>query len=797
MAATLSHQYHHCHNSISAIKLSEKRLTDSKPRTSIPIPSCRRKPKNSIENRRDSSLRRAIRNHVDSGQMREALEIFEKMDCSETYVWNLMIRGFTDNGLFFEAINFYRRMENQGIQADNFTYLFVIKACGASLSFFEGQKVHGKLFKVGLNSDVCVCNSLVSMYGKSGFIKLAGELFDEMPVRDLVSWNSLVGAYVAVGDGRNSLACLLDMQAFGMTPDRVSMISALKACSIECFIRSGKEVHCQVLKCGFELDLMVQTSLLDMYSKCGRVDYAERLFREISQKTIVVWNAMMGGFVLNSQPQKSFACLKKMQEDDNLSPDAISIINFLPSCAQFGAFLDGKSSHGYAIRKGFLPHVVLETSLIDLYGAFGKPKLAEYIFGQMEEKSLVTWSSMISAYVQNEQNEEALNLFLELLIKPLQPDAITLASVLPAYSEVATLKEGKQIHGYISKSEHRSNTYILNSLVYMYAKCGEPETARAIFDRILFRDVSSWNTIIMAYAIHGFGRKSIELFSMMRDEGIRPNYITFVSLLTSCSTSGMVDEAWRFYNSMKRDYNIVPGIEHYGCILDLIGRTGNLDRAKNFIEEMPLTPTGRIWGSLLTASRNHRNIELAEHAAEHIFALEHDNTGCYVLLSNLYAEAERWADVERIKSLMKQRGIKKTVGWSLVESTTSSKPYKFINQDKSHVQTNIIYDVLSILLRKIGEEKSVHGMIKLKPQDLKNNRAYSAENHSVRLAICFGLISTKVGKPVLVRKNTRICKDCHSVAKKISEITKREIVVGDSKVFHHFRDGNCSCGDYW
>lgn len=788
MAVALSHSYHYCHNSITPIKLSEKRLDDSRPRSSKQIPSCRRKPENSIEKRRDLSPMQALQNHIHSGQMRDALEIFEKINSSETFIWNLMIRGFADNGLFLHAIDFYHRMEREGIQADNFTYPFVTKACGASLSMAEGQKIHGKLFKVGLGSDVCVFNSLVSMYAKLGCMECAGKVFDEMPVKDLVSWNSLVSGYAAVGDGRNSLACLLDLQAFGMKPDRFSMIGALKACSVECITQSGREVHCKVLKCGFESDLMVQTSLLDMYSKCGRVHYAERLFHDISRKNIVVWNAMIGGYVLNSQPLKSFACLKRMQEEDNLSPDVVSIINFLPACAQLGAFLDGKSAHGYAIRK--VPHIVLETSLIDFYGAFGKPKLAEYLFGHMEEKSLVTWNSMIAAYAQNEQNKEALDLFQELLTKPLQPDAITIASVLPAYSEAASLKEGKQIHGHISKSEHRSNTYILNSLVSMYAKCGEVETAREIFGRILVRDVSSWNSVIMAHAIHGFGRKSIELFSEMRDDGIKPNYSTFVSLLTSCSTSGLVDKGWEFFNSMKKDYDIDPGIEHYGCILDLIGRTGDLDRAKNFVEELPLAPTGRIWGSLLTASRNHRNIELAEFAAQHIFDLEHDNTGCYVLLSNLYAEAERWGDVERIKSLMKQRGLEKTVGWSMVENTTSCKPHRFINQDKSHVQTNMIYDVLSILSRKIAEEKNVRGMTQFRPLD-------SPANHGVRLAICFGLISTKVGSPVLVRKNTRICEDCHGAVKKISKITKREIVVGEPKVFHHFINGNCSCGDYW
>lgn len=728
--------------------------------------------------------------------MENAVCVFERMNHSDPYIWNVLIRGFTDNGSFREAIDFYRRMESEGVRADKFTPTFVIKACGWSLSFGEGQKVHGKLFKVGLDSDVCVCNSLISMYSKLGYIEYAVRVFEEMPVRDQVSWNSMISGYAAVGDVWNSLVCFLDMQALGMKPDRFSMISALNACSVECFVRSGMEVHCQVLKCGFEmLDVMVQTSLLDMYNKCGRVDYAERLFDKIFPKNIVAWNAMIGGYSLNEQPLKSFACFKKMREYDNLNPDAITVINLLPSCAQVGALLDSKLIHSYAIRKGFIPHVVLETALVDSYGSCGRPKIAERIFGEMAEKSLITWNTMIGAYVQNELNMEAMELFQDLLNKPLEPDAITIASILPAYPEVASLREGKQIHGYIIKSQHHSNTYVLNSTVFMYAKCGELGTAQEIFDRILLKDISSWNMIIMAYAIHGYGRKSIELFYEMRDKGIKPNKSTFVSLLTSCSISGMVKEGWEFYNSMKRDFNIDPGMEHYGCILDLLGRTGNLEQAKNFIEKMPLEPTARIWGSLLTASRNNKSIEFAELAAENILSWEHDNTGCYVLLSNLYAEAGRWEDVERIRSLMKNNGQRKTIGCSFVE--TKCKPYRFINQDRSHIETNTIYNVLDILSSKMGDAKYVLSVTKFRPQDLQKKRANSPENHSVRLAISFGLISTKIGNPVIVRKNTRMCKDCHSAGKKISEITHREIIVGDSKVFHHFKDGNCTCSDYW
>ncbi|KAL5788943.1 hypothetical protein ACOSP7_005892 [Xanthoceras sorbifolium] len=744
------------------------------------------------------TLTRALQSLVDSGSMDGAVSLFDKINCLDTYIWNVMIRGFTNNGLFREAVDFYRRMERGGFRADNFTYPFVIKACGGLLWSFGGEMVHAKLFKCGLDWDVYVCNSLIVMYMKMGCVECAERVFDEMPVRDLVSWNSMISGYHIVGDGMSSLMYFKEMQKHGMRHDRFSVISSLGASSSERCLKSGKEIHCQAIKSRLEMDVMVQTSLIDMYSKCGNVEYADRVFCRIFSRNVVAWNAMIGGYVLNAHFFESFTCLKKMQEDDKLSPDAITMINLLPSCAQLGALMEGKSIHGYAIRKGFLSHLVVETALVDMYGRCGELKMAECIFESMTEKNLVSWNAMIAAYTQNGQNKKALKLFQDLWSKshePLIPDAITFASVLPAYAEIATLGEGRQIHALISKLGLVSNTFISNSIVYMYAKCGDLHIARKLFDGILCKDVISWNVIIMAYAIHGLAKISIQLFNEMREKGVNPNGSTFVSLLSSCSISGMVDEGWDYFNSMRRDYGIEPGIEHYGCMIDLLGRGGNLDQAKHFIEEMSLLPTAKIWGSLLTASRKNNDIVSAEFAARHILSFEHDNTGCYVLLSNMYAEAGRWEDVERIKGLMEKEGLEKTVSCSVVEK--NGKAHQFINQDSSPNKLHMIYTVSDILSRKIGEDIYVHTVTKFRPQNLLRKRSKSPPNHSVRLAISFGLISTNIGDPVLVRNNTRICEDCHNAAKKISEITQRELIVGDPKVFHHFRNGHCSCGDYW
>ncbi|GMH16349.1 hypothetical protein Nepgr_018190 [Nepenthes gracilis] len=732
------------------------------------------------------SLTRALVTFVEAGYLEDAFHLFEKMPHSDTFVWNVLIKGLVTNGFYEEAIDIYYRMTFAGIRADNFTYPFVIKACAGLSSLFEGQKVHSKLVKTGLDVDVYTSNSLISTYAKLGRIEFAERLFVEMEFRDLVSWNSMISGYISAGDGWNSLICFREMQLFGMTPDRFSIISALGACSLECLLQKGKEIHCLIIKNEFEMDSMIQTSAIDMYSKCGRVDYAEKFFDCIPQRNIGAWNAMIGGYSLNNHPLQSLACLKKMNMASNLVSDTVTLINVLPACAQLGALLQGKSVHGVAIRKGFLPHLALETALINMYGECGRLNISELVFGQMTDKSLISWNTMVAAYVKNECHQEALKLFQNLLNANLGPDAVTIASILPSYAEVGSVREGKQIHGYVAKSGAGSSTYISNAMVYMYAKCGDLTNSQKYFDGLIFKDVVSWNTIIMANALHGFGEESLRFFSEMQAKGVKPNASTFVSLLSSCSITGMFDEGWKYFHSMIWEFRIDPQIEHYGCMIDLLGRKGNTHFAQHLIEEMPLAPTARIWGSLLTAARRNGDIALAEHASAHILKLRHDNTGCYALLSSMYAEAGRWAEAECVKHNMRKEGFEKTAGCSVVE--IDGNICRFFNGDRSHEETEKIYDALSVISGKIT---------KFRQQESVGKRANSPEFHSVRLAITSGLISTAPGSPILVRKNIRICENCHDAAKKISDISRREIVVGDSKIFHHFKCGRCTCRDYW
>ncbi|XP_020581733.1 pentatricopeptide repeat-containing protein At4g35130, chloroplastic [Phalaenopsis equestris] len=747
-------------------------------------------------NHKASSLSWKLNSFIESGQMMKALTLFTTLNKPENFHWNLMIRGYTNTGQYEETMNFYYQMQQTGNLADNFTFPFLIKSCTKLPSFSQGLKFHGQLLKLGLHSDTYVCNSLISMYSKLGFFKFAEKLFLDMPTRETVSWNALMEGYVSNGEGLKSLSWFRKLQEdFGMKSDELGVLCALEACCLEILPKKGKEIHCHIIRQYVESDIKVLSTLLDLYCNCGEMLYAKRLFNMIPKENVVVWNVMINGYVLSNQHEMAVASFMNMRESD-IEQNAITMVNFLPSLTQLRSLPHGKSVHGAAIRKGLLPHLCLETALTVLYAKNGELTSAKLVFDTMPEKSLVSWNVMISAYAQNNRSLEALNLFLLLMLEEpyLKPDAFTISSILPAYSELALLRLGKQIHSYVFKLGYESNTWIQNSIIFMYAKCGDLNESRKLFDKMLFPDVVTWNTIILAYGLHGLKKIALEMFSDMKKLNFEPTDSTFLSILSACSVSGFIDEGWMYFDIMQREHKINPRIEHYGCLVDLLGRSGDLKKAVEFIERMPVAPTSRIWGSLLTASRNNNNIRVAEFAAERIFELDHDNTGCYVILYGMYADAGRWEDAERVRSLMKKNGLHRTRGRSFVE--LNCKTWSFVEGDRSHFEIDTVQMVSDILSMEIGEN-AVTLSVRFNPEDIVRKKANLGSRHTVRLALSFGLISSAVGTPVLVKKNIRICNDCHSAIKKISSFTGRAIIVGDSSIYHHFNNGVCCCGDYW
>ncbi|WVZ55386.1 hypothetical protein U9M48_006052 [Paspalum notatum var. saurae] len=735
-----------------------------------------------------------VLSHVAAGRMDEAADAFAAVRGADAFLHNVMIRGFADAGLPCDALSVYRAMLAAGARPDRFTFPVVVKCCARLGALELGRAAHAAVIKLGLAADVYTGNSLVAFYARLGLVGDAERVFDGMPARDIVSWNTLVDGYVSNGMGALALACFQEMNYTQQgCNDSVGIMAALAACCLESALMQGREIHGYAIRHGLEQDVKVGTSLLDMYCKCGDILFAENVFATMPLRTAVTWNCMIGGYALNERPVDAFDCFMQMRAE-GFQVDAVTAINLLAACAQTESSLYGRSVHAYVVRRHFLPHVVLETALLEMYGKVGRVESSEKIFIQITNKTLVSWNNMIAAYMYMEMYLEAIALFLELINQPLYPDYFTMTTVVPAFVLLGSLRQCRQMHGYIIKLGYGCNILIMNAVVHMYARCGDIVASRDIFDRMQGKDVISWNTIIIGYAIHGQGKTALEMFDEMKCNGMEPNESTFVSVLTACSVSGLEVEGWKHFNSMQQEYGMIPQIEHYGCMTDLLGRTGNLREMLRFIENMPIAPTSRIWGSLLTASRNKNDIDIAEYAAERIFQLEHDNTGCYVALSSMYADAGRWGDVERIRSLMKKKGFRRTEARSLVE--LNDKECSFVNEDMAHPRSEEIHEFSDVLSRNIGENldnpSNLHD-----PDPFASRKTVPPNKHSVRLAVAFGLISSEAGTPILVKKNVRVCNQCHRALKLISKFSRRKIVVGDTKIYHVFSDGSCCCGDYW
>ncbi|KAH7576817.1 hypothetical protein JRO89_XS01G0156600 [Xanthoceras sorbifolium] len=473
------------------------------------------------------------------------------------------------------------------------------------------------------------------------------------------------------------------------------------------------------------------------------------------------------------------------------------------SCSGLPSLQMGRRVHGQIFRHGFEVDVFVQNGLVAFYAKCGQITRARIVFDKLVDRTIVSWTSIISGYAQNGQPMEALRIFSQMRRMNVEPDWIALVSVLRAYTDVEDLEQGKSVHGCVIKMGLELESDLLISLTAMYAKCGQVTIARSLFDLKKIPNVILWNAMISGYAKNGYTEDAVELFREMISKkiktdsitaGVPPNDVTFVGLLTACNHSGLVDEAWKLFHCMK-DYGIEPRHQHYACVVDLLGRAGYLDQAYDFIMNMPIEPGVSVWGALLSACKIHRHVELGEHAAEHLFSLDPYNTGHYVQLSNLYASAHLWNRVAKLRVLMREKGVTKDLGYSLIE--INGKLHAFQVGDKSHPRSKEILEEVEILERRLKAAGFVpHTESVLHDLDHEETEQTLC-NHSERIAIAYGLISTPPGTTLRITKNLRACVNCHSATKFISKLVNREIVVRDANRFHHFKDGVCSCGDYW
>jgi pentatricopeptide repeat protein len=735
-----------------------------------------------------------ISGYVNVGRLVEARELFDGFSCRSSITWSCIISGYCKFGCKVEAFDLFRSMRLEGHKPTQFSLGSVLRVCSSLGLILTGEMIHGYVVKNGFESNVFVVTGLVDMYAKCKCISEAEFLFKGLAFdrKNHVLWTAMVTGYAQNGDSYKAIEFFRYMHTHGVESNQYTFPTILTACSsvsAGCF---GEQVHVCIVRSGFGCNVYVQSALVDMYAKCGDLNSAKKVLETMEVDDIVSWNSLIVGFVRHGFEQEALLLFKNMH-GRNMKIDDYTFPSIL-NCCVVGS-IDPRSVHCLIIKTGFENYKLVNNALVDMYAKTGDMNCAYTVFENMLEKDVISWTSLVTGYAQNDSHEESLKIFCDMRVAGVNPDQFIVASILSACAELTLLEFGKQVHSDFIKSGLRSSPSVDNSLVAMYAKCGCLDDADAIFVSMQVKDVITWTALIVGYAQNGKGRDSLRFYDAMISSGTKPDFITFIGLLFACSHAGLVDEGRSYFHQMKKVYGIKPGPEHYACMIDVFGRSGKLDEAKELLDQMDVKPDATVWKSLLAACRVHGNLELGERAATNLFELEPKNAMPYVLLSNMYSAAHKWDDSAKIRKLMKSKGIVKEPGCSWIE--INSRVHTFISDDRGHPMEAKIYSKIDEIIVRIKEAGYVPDMnFSLHDMD-KEGKEVGLAYHSEKLAVAFGLLAAPPSAPIRIFKNLRVCGDCHSAMKYISRVFTRHIILRDSNCFHHFREGECSCGDYW
>ncbi|KAH7651587.1 Tetratricopeptide-like helical domain-containing protein [Dioscorea alata] len=736
--------------------------------------------------------------HADFFGIESANEFFEETPMKSSVLWNKVVTLNVEYGEWLNALQCFQKMQTLSIKADEVTIAKALHACGRLRTLKEGRALHGYAIRSGYSSALLVGNVLIAMYSHNASAELARRVFQSMESRNLVSWNSIISGFALNGFLDDAFELFNEMISSGLQPDLVSwncllsghslhgstdkamnilrrmlvmdlkpnsssISSVLRAVSDSGLLDVGKQIHGYVMRHGLTSNVYVGTSLIDMYVKCCRLGDARRVFDLMKHRNVYAWNSLISGFAHGGFIDESLELLKQME------------------------------------REGVQPDLTTWNGLIDGYTIKGMSKQASRLIHQLKtigiRPNVVSWTSIISGCCQNAHYEDSLYYFKEMQNDGIEPNSVTLASILRACAALAFLKKGTELHCFALRKGINCDTFVTTGLIDMYCKSGSLVAAQRVFENMSNKTLASWNAMIMGFAAHGLWKEATSLFDKMCEAGVEPDGISFTAVLSACRHSGLTSEGWKYFDNMRNTYNVIPTVEHYACMVDHLARGGYLDEAWDFIRDMPLEPDASVWGALLGACRNHRNVEIAEIAAKHLFKLEPYNPANYLLMMSIYAYENRWRDVEIMRDAMNAAGVKSRAGWSWIQIGQSVHVFQV--EGKLHPEISEIYFELYQLaseMKSLGYVPDISCIIHNVDETEKEKLLMS---HTEKLAITYGLINTERDTTIRVITNTRVCNDCHSIAKFISKLRARKILLRDGARYHCFKDGNCSCNDYW
>ncbi|KAK3231933.1 hypothetical protein Dsin_003814 [Dipteronia sinensis] len=637
------------------------------------------------------------------GHLNKAKLVFENIQNKDVISWNCLINGYSQQGSTASSIvmELFQCMRAENILPNAHTYSGVFTAASNLRNAFAGLQVHAIAVKTSNFYDVFVGSSLVNMYCKAGLLEEARKMFDIMPERNSVSWSTMISGYATERMAVEALGIFESMRRDDESLNEFVVTSVLSGLVAPEFVACGKQMHCLSVKNGLLEIVSVANALVTMYAKCGNLDDALRTFELSGDKNSITWSAMITGYAQSGDSEKALKLFSNMHFNE-IKPSEFTLVGVLNACSDIAALERGKQVHDYLLKTGYESQIYILTALVDMYAKCGSIVDARKGFDYLQEADIVLWTSMIGGYVQNGENEEALVLYGKMQARGIFPNELTMSSVIKACSSLAALEQGKLFHGGTVKYGFSQEISVGSALSTMYSKCGSLEDGNLVFRRMPVRDMLSWNAMISGLSQNGHGKEALELFEEMLAEGTKPDYVTFVNILSACSHMGLVERGWAYFKMMSTDFSIVPRVEHYACMVDILSRAGKLDEAKEFIESATIDHGMCLWRILLSGCRNYRKYELGAYAGEKLMELGSQESSAYVLLSSIYTAMGRLEDVERVRGLMKLRGVSKEPGCSWIE--LKSQVHVFVVGDQMHPQIGDIRMEIRRLSKQMRDE---------------------------------------------------------------------------------------------
>ncbi|KAK2989931.1 hypothetical protein RJ640_013855 [Escallonia rubra] len=592
------------------------------------------------------------------GDIDAAENLFAGMFWKDVISWNAMIDGFVLNGKVREAFDLLHYMQSsRSVQPDIVTVVTIIPLCAEFMLLREGKSVHGFTIRREAGLELSVMNSLMDMYMKCKRVNPAELLFQVMPERDLISWNTVISGYSQNGMSREAQILFKKLLFSGSQCSLSTLLGILPSCRSSSSLNFGRSIHCWQLKLGFSNNILAVNSLMFMYINCGDLTASFSLLQRISLVADTdCWNTIISGCTQNGFFLEALEAFDFMRRKSHVTPDSVTLTNVLSACGNLEFGWEGKLFHGIALKTLLDKDTRVQNALITMYGRLGDTESATSVFSFCSSRNLCSWNCMISALSQNKDPKGALELFSCI---DFEPNEVTIATILSACTQLGAIRHGKQIHGLVFRSGFHTNSFITAALLDMYSNCGRLDIAIRLFQFLPEKSVAAWNSMISAYGFHSNGLKAVEVFNQMIDSGSNPTKTTFINLLSACSHSGLVKEGLWCYEHMPDKYGVQPVTEHHVCIVDMLGRSGKLSEAYEFIKQIPTQPEAGVWGALLSACNYHGDIEMGREVANILFSLEPENVAYYVSLCNMYIAAGRWSDAVGLRNIIQDKRLKK------------------------------------------------------------------------------------------------------------------------------------------